>query len=165
MKPHRREFLTTLTAAATSAFLPSTREAAAQTPHITEGLLPPKGETVLGFGGFFFRAHDPNTLAEWYRDHLGIPTSPQKPTDPIWTEQPGPTLFTPFPETTKYFGDPAKQFMLNFRVRDLKAMTAQLEACGIEVKQLGGSATTGYFAHLHDPEGNPIELWQTGTGK
>ncbi len=80
--------------------------------------------------------------------------------DPVWTQQAGTTLFTPFPETTKYFGDPAHQFMLNFRVRDLKKMTAQLEAAGIEVKQLGGDPTTGYFAHLHDPEGNPLELWQ-----
>jgi glyoxylase I family protein len=38
-------------------------------------------------------------------------------------------------------------------------MVAQLKAAGIEVKVYPADAT-GHFAHLHDPEGNPIELWQ-----
>ena len=50
---------------------------------------------------------------------------------------------------------------LNLRVRDLDAMVAQLRAAGIEVE--GGPQRTspyGRFARTHDPEGNPIELWQ-----
>ena len=27
---------------------------------------------VLGIGGVFFRAHDPDALTAWYRDMLGI---------------------------------------------------------------------------------------------
>ncbi|MYK97953.1 MAG: VOC family protein, partial [Gemmatimonadetes bacterium] len=27
---------------------------------------------VQGFGGFFFRAEDPEGLTKWYQDHLGI---------------------------------------------------------------------------------------------
>jgi glyoxylase I family protein len=168
MKQPRREFLTTLTAAATSAFLPSTLATAEQAPAPSAATptIAPVKETVLGFGGFFFRANDPKALGQWYQDHLGIPITPQQMSDPVWTQQAGTTLFTPFPETTKYFGDPAKQFMLNFRVRDLDKITAQLEAAGIPVKRMpGGDATYGYFAHLHDPEGNPIELWQAPTEK
>ena len=49
--------------------------------------------------------------------------------------------------------------MLNFRVRDLDKMAAQLRAAGIEIK-LYPPDPTGRFARVHDPEGNPIELWQ-----
>ena len=29
-------------------------------------------ERVTGIGGIFFRAKDPETLARWYQEHLGI---------------------------------------------------------------------------------------------
>ena len=50
--------------------------------------------------------------------------------------------------------------MVNFRVRDLEKMAAQLRAAGIEIKIDPQSDPNGRFARLHDPEGNPIELWQ-----
>jgi predicted enzyme related to lactoylglutathione lyase len=49
--------------------------------------------------------------------------------------------------------------MVNFRVADLKAMVAQLRAAGVTVQE-PESYPNGDFARLHDPEGNPIELWQ-----
>lgn len=156
MNKQRRELLTALTAAAGSALLPSSLAAAEQTPSPS----PSAKETVTGIGGFFFRAHDPNALGQWYQDHLGIFVTPKALNDPVWTQQAGQTVFSPFPETTKYFGDPAKQWMLNFRVRDLDRMAAQLEAAGITVKVDPTTYPNGRFAHLHDPEGNPIELWQ-----
>ena len=116
-------------------------------------------EKVAGIGGFFFRAHDPAALGRWYLEHLGISLTPTSLGAPVWQQEAGPTVFTPFPETTKYFGDPQKMWMLNFRVRDLEKMAAQLRAAGIEVK-VSPSDAGGRFAHLHDPEGNPIELWQ-----
>ena len=30
------------------------------------------GMAVLGMGGLFFRAHDPDALNAWYRTHLGV---------------------------------------------------------------------------------------------
>ncbi len=117
-------------------------------------------EKVLGIGGFFFRAKDPKALALWYQEHLGILTVPTKDGETAWQQEAGTTAFTPFPETSKYFGDPQKVWMLNFRVRDLDKMAAQLQAAGIEVKVNPESYPYGRFARLHDPEGNPIELWQ-----
>lgn len=117
-------------------------------------------EKVTGIGGFFFRAKDPAALAKWYEEHLGINPSPTSLDSQVWTQQAGQTIFTPFPETTKYFGDPAKQWMMNFRVRDLGKLAAQLTAAGIPVKMYPESEGTGRFARIHDPEGNPIELWQ-----
>jgi glyoxylase I family protein len=110
-------------------------------------------EKVTGIGGFFFRAKDPKALALWYEQHLGIEK-------PAWEQEAGTTAFAPFPETSNYFGDANKSWMLNFRVRDLDKMAAQLEAAGIAVKIDPQSNPYGRFARLHDPEGNPIELWQ-----
>ena len=156
MKAQRREVLGVLAAAAGCALLAGPFAVAEQTP----AEFPSKKESVSGIGGFFFRARDPKVLAQWYQDHLGISVTPQKIHDPVWRQQAGPTVFSAFPETTKYFGDLSKQWMINFRVNDLDKLTAQLEAAGIAVKVDPTAYPNGRFAHMHDPEGNPIELWQ-----
>ena len=117
-------------------------------------------EKVTGIGGFFFRAKDPDGLGRWYQQHLGITLTPTKYDDPVWQQEAGPTVFSPFPEKTDYFGDSSKVWMVNFRVRDLDKMAAQLRAAGITVKIDPQTYPNGRFAHLRDPEGNPIELWQ-----
>lgn len=117
-------------------------------------------ERVAGIGGLFFRAHDPAALGEWYLQHLGIALTPTSEGAPVWEEEAGPTVFSPFPETTKYFGDAQKVWMVNFRVRDLDKMVVQLQRAGIDVKVDPQPYPNGRFARLHDPEGNPIELWQ-----
>ena len=50
--------------------------------------------------------------------------------------------------------------MINFRVRSLSAIIAQLEAAGIAVELDTQDYPNGRFARLYDPEGNPIELWE-----
>jgi glyoxylase I family protein len=80
--------------------------------------------------------------------------------DPVWQQEAGPTVFSPFPETSDYFGDAHKLWMVNFRVRDLDKMAAQLRAAGIAVEIDPQSYPNGWFARLQDPEGNPIQLWQ-----
>lgn len=117
-------------------------------------------EKVTGIGGLFFRAHDPATLARWYQEHLGVAPVPSSNGESAWQQEAGPTAFSPFPETSDYFGDPHRAWMVNFRVRDLDKMVAQLRAAGIEVKVDPQAYPYGRFARLHDPEGNPIELWQ-----
>jgi predicted enzyme related to lactoylglutathione lyase len=118
-------------------------------------------EKVAGIGGLFFRAHDPKALRIWYQQHLGISLTPSSPGEHAWEQEAGPTAFTPLPETTKYFGDAQKVWMVNFRVRDLDKMAAQLRAAGIEITVDPQTyPNVGRFARLHDPEGNPIELWQ-----
>ena len=153
----RREMLEALGGAAGYALLPNGHLSAEQLPSASNQA---EKERVTGIGGFFFRAHEPKTLAQWYQDHLGITLTPQSTGDPVWSPQGGPTSFTPFPEKTNYFGDATKQWMMNFRVGNLDRLTAQLQAAGIPVKVDGTSYPYGRFAHLHDPEGNPIELWQ-----
>jgi predicted enzyme related to lactoylglutathione lyase len=62
---------------------------------------------------------------------------------------------------TDYFGSRAQQSMLNFRVRDLDAMLAQLRAAGADVaNETQDMEGVGRFGWVTDPEGKRIELWQ-----
>jgi predicted enzyme related to lactoylglutathione lyase len=114
-------------------------------------------ERVLGIGGVFLRAADPAALTAWYRDCLGLDADEQG----SWTQDAGPTVFAAFERDTDYFGSPAQQSMLNFRVRDLDAMLAQLRARGADVaaetQEMEG---VGRFGWVTDPEGHRLELWQ-----
>lgn len=116
-------------------------------------------ERVQGFGGFFFRSDAPEALAAWYRDTLGIDLVPTSQDQQPWMAQGGATVFAPFKADTDYFAAD-KAFMLNFRVADLDAMVAQVRAAGVAVEMKGEMPGIGRFAHLADPEGTPIELWE-----
>jgi predicted enzyme related to lactoylglutathione lyase len=109
---------------------------------------------VTGIGGFFFRSDDPDALATWYRTHLGVGGYD-------WTQAAGPTVVAPFPRSSDYFAAD-KPWMLNLRVSDLDALLSELAAAGVAIVanpewDAGGM---GRFARIHDPEGNPIELWE-----
>jgi len=117
-------------------------------------------ERVTGIGGFFFRARDPQALKAWYQQHLGVVQGEDGNEDEPWRQEAGPTAFQPFPADTDYFGRPEQMWMLNLRVRNLDAMVAQLREARIEVSVDPENYPYGRFARIHDPEGNPIELWQ-----
>ena len=117
-------------------------------------------EKVLGIGGLFFRAEDPKALARWYAEHLGVDEVPRSYEDACWQQQAGATVFAPFDRKSDYLGPSQQQWMINFRVADLNAMVAQLEQAGIPVDVANEDYPNGRFAHLKDPEGNPIELWE-----
>ena len=114
-------------------------------------------ERVLGIGGYFLRAADPVALNAWYRDALGLDADENG----LWQPGAGPTVFAAFESGTGYFGASTQQTMLNFRVRDLDAMLAQLKDRGADVadepQEMEG---VGRFGWVTDPEGNRIELWQ-----
>jgi predicted enzyme related to lactoylglutathione lyase len=174
MSFQRRQFLQILSCAFGSSFILAQNEVAmaAQNPAQPASPAPlvkatakhesggTEMEKVAGIGGLFFRAHDPKALGNWYLQHLGIALTPTGEGGTVWQQEAGPTVFSPFPEKTGYFGDPTKVWMVNFRVHDLDKMVAQLRSAGIEVKDPETYPKIGRFARLHDPEGNPIELWQ-----
>ena len=117
-------------------------------------------EKVTGIGGVFFRARDHEALQAWYRDYLGVTMMPTSYGQRPWHQAAGPTVWGPFPHASEYFGNPQKVWMVNFRVDDLNAMVSQLRAGGITVDVDPDTHPNGRFARTHDPEGNPIELWQ-----
>lgn len=120
-------------------------------------------EKVKGIGGLFFRARDPVALTAWYRDVLGIDPAPTDMETPPWMPEGGVTVFAPFSADTDYF--PAtQQAMFNFRVGDMDAMLEQVRAAGAEPYNEQTMDGIGRFAHIRDPEGNAIELWQPIAG-
>ncbi|MBB5716081.1 VOC family protein [Sphingomonas aerophila] len=121
---------------------------------------------VLGIGGLFFRARDPDALSAWYREHLGVGAGcaapgAGEPDEWMWRVEGGPVVFAPFKADTDYFAA-EKSFMLNLRVSDLEGLLGTLRAAGVEIitDPSWNSPETGQFARIHDPEGNAIELWQ-----
>jgi predicted enzyme related to lactoylglutathione lyase len=112
---------------------------------------------VMGIGGVFFRANDPGALQDWYSKRLGVTLDDGYQ----WMQQAGPTVFMPFPKDSDHF--PAdRQWMINFRVSDLDGLLASLRAAGTAVvtNPEWDTPETGKFARVHDPEGNPVELWE-----
>lgn len=121
-------------------------------------------EKVTGIGGFFFRSKDRQALNRWYEEHLGVARVPESYDAEPWSQQAGPTAWCAFAHDTTMFGRPEQQWMVNFRVRDLEAMVAQLRAAGIAVEVDPEVYPNGVFAQLADPEGNPIQLWEPREG-
>lgn len=115
---------------------------------------------ILGIGGFFFRAHDPAALGQWYFDNFGINKVASSYNAPVWQQAAGATAFAPFPHDTQYFGRAEQGWMLNFRVADLDTAIDALRERGIDVELDPETYPNGRFARLYDPEGNPIELWE-----
>jgi len=100
-----------------------------------------------------------------YRDNLGLPIEeawggavfPWQENDPRGDAH---TVWSPFAADTDYFAPSTKDFMVNFRVRDLRAMLDQLRANGCEVDDRVEESEFGKFGWVMDPEGNRVELWE-----
>lgn len=101
-------------------------------------------------------------MSHWYRDHLGVDSIDGQA---VWQQEPGPTIFSPVdPDATYYFAGPQQPVMVNFRVRDLDAMVAQLKAAGAAVDdEIEIEQGAGRFAWVTDPEGNQVQLWEPET--
>ncbi len=108
---------------------------------------------VIGVGGVFFKSKDSGALTKWYSEVLGmqledwggIVLRPE-----AMASHPGAaTVFSPFKHDTDYFSPSTKEFMINLAVDDLDGILANFP-----------EEANGKFAHIMDPEGNKIELWQ-----
>lgn len=119
-------------------------------------------EKVTGIGGVFFKSNNPSKLSKWYEDYLGVQMPPASYDDADWHQQAGPTVFAPMAINSEHFQEGAV-LSINFRVTNLEAMCAQLEAAGIKVKIDPETYPNGRFASLNDPEGNQIQLWEVYT--
>lgn len=125
---------------------------------------------VKGIGGLFFRARDPDALSRWYRERLsvgaGCRAEDDGPADQwTWQVAAGPLVFAPFKADTDYFSAD-RQFMINLRVEDLDAALAPFREAGEDIitKDEWDDPAVGRFARVHDPEGNPVELWEPPKG-
>ena len=117
---------------------------------------------VTGLGGFFFKTEDPKKAKDWYKNHLGLNTDDYGCTF-WWKDEKGnkcSTQWSPFKNDTKYFEPSKKEFMMNFRVENLKELLEVLKGEGVTVVGEMEEYEYGKFGWILDPEGNKIELWE-----
>lgn len=119
---------------------------------------------VTGIGGIFFKTKDPKKMREWYAQNLGLTTNEYGALFEFrlsdQPEQKGYLQWSPMAEDSDYFEPSKREFMINYRVADLESLLEELRAAGVPVAGEIESYDYGKFAHILDPEGNKIELWE-----
>lgn len=119
---------------------------------------------VLGLGGLFFKARDPEAMKEWYTRVLGLDVASWGGTwfpAEDFAAQPGAgTVLNIMKESTDHIAPSTNEFMFNLLVDDLDGVLARCKQNGVEPIKLYPEDATGRFAHILDPEGRKIELWQ-----
>ena len=120
---------------------------------------------VTALGGIFIKCDDPAAQRAWYNRHLGLQTDDYG-TSFEWRkadapEEKGYTVWSTFKRDTDYFAPSEKEFMLNFRVEDLENLLVALREEGVTIVGEMQVYEYGKFAHIIDPEGTKIELWES----
>lgn len=116
---------------------------------------------VRGVGGLFFKCQNPEQLAVWYKQYLGIEMD--GPTygmfNPSQAQPMDRTVWSTFAADSDYFSPSEQRFMFNFIVDDVEAMLAQVVEGGAQ--QVGEVVKESYgdFGWFTDPEGFKVELW------
>jgi len=119
---------------------------------------------VTGIGGVFFASDDPSTMQNWYSDNLGIALDPygsvfefRNGNNP---DEINYLRWSLFKKDSEYLKPSKKEFMVNYRVQNLEGLVDQLKQNGISILDTIAIYEYGKFAHIMDPEGNKIELWE-----
>jgi predicted enzyme related to lactoylglutathione lyase len=124
---------------------------------------------VTGIGGIFFKSESPERLYAWYEKHLGIQRAPDGsgaifPRRGADGNADGMTVWSVFPQSTKYFDPSPSPFMINYCVEDLDALLEELKKEGVTIDPHREDYDYGRFAWIMDPDGNRIELWEPSSG-
>ncbi len=121
---------------------------------------------VIGIGGIFFYADDPNETRKWYSEILGLELNDWGATsfesrminnpDKISTLQ-----WKPFEKGDEYFSPSKKSFMINYQVQNIDGLVEQLKTKGVRIlDDITVYNGIGKFVHIMDDEGRKIELWE-----
>ena len=124
---------------------------------------------VTGIGGVFFRSKNPEAIAKWYEEHLGISIGEDNSFSFEWKEvddpqETGYTVWAPFKHDTKYFDPSNSEFMVNYRVDNLEELIRQLGKEGVTIVGEIEAYEYGKFGWIMDPDGRKIELWEPVKG-
>lgn len=125
---------------------------------------------VAGIGGTFIYSTDPEKLATWYKEHLGIPFVEMQEYDARFyafqfreldnRDQVRSTTWSINRAKSRPDMKPDDRvFTINYRVYDMASLIEKLKAANIEVKG-PEDYPEGKFAWIKDLDGNPIELWE-----
>jgi predicted enzyme related to lactoylglutathione lyase len=123
---------------------------------------------VTGIGGIFFKSPDPEALAAWYRDHLGLDVTEWGGAIFQWgtpDNEKGMTIWSVFAQDSDKMAPSSAPFMINFRVANLDALLPALRAEGCNVVGEPEDSEFGKFGWVIDPDGNKVELWEPPAGQ
>ncbi len=70
------------------------------------------------------------------------------------------TIWSVFPDNTKYFLPSPAPFMINYIVEDLDGLLERLEQSGVSIDPKRDNFDFGRFAWIYDSDGNKLELWE-----
>jgi len=119
-------------------------------------------EKVTGIGGVFFKTEDPEKTRLWYKKHLGFNIDTYGST--FWwkdkNHQTATTQWSPFTKESNYFNPSKKDYMFNYRVKNLDQLLIDLKNEGIEIIDKPEIFSYGKFAWIMDLDGNKVELWE-----
>lgn len=122
-----------------------------------------KGKAT-GIGGIFFKTNDVAATKDWYKEHLGLNTDEYGAVFRFRkAEEPNKTAYlqwSPFPQSSDYFGHESQSFMINYRVSDIENLVDNLRKAGVTICNEISFYDYGKFVHIMDHEGRRIELWE-----
>src|SRR5262245_42752924 len=119
---------------------------------------------VLGVGGVFFKSRNEAALRDWYSRVLGLSYEdwggvifrPEHAAN-----QPGAaTVFASFKADTDYVEPSTREFMINLMVDDMDGVLARCAQHGVTPLRRMDDEPNGRFAHILDPDGLKLELWE-----
>lgn len=119
---------------------------------------------VTGIGGIFFSSDNPEKTREWYSENLGLEVNQwgssfefrnaNRPDEINYLQ------WSPLKQGSEYFAPSEKEFMINYRVRNLEGLVKNLRDNGVSILDSIETFEYGKFVHIMDAEGNKIELWE-----
>ncbi|PCI94873.1 MAG: glyoxalase [Flavobacteriales bacterium] len=118
-----------------------------------------------GIGGVFFKAKDPQAIKDWYNKNLGIVSDDHgclfEFYNPVNKTHKNYMQWSPFSDETTYFAPSTKEFMINYRVKNIEQLVEALKESGVTVvDSIETFGEYGKFVHVMGPENQKIELWE-----
>jgi len=120
-------------------------------------------ERAHGIGAVMIFAREPARLSQWYADHLGIPTELDESDGNYYggiENEKNSFRFGIYPGESRSESD--RPIMINYKVNSLNRIKDQLVKQGVAIERELESHGER-FLYIRDPEGNPVELWETAT--
>ena len=136
--------------------------ALSDSPEVLDWISVQSAPRTLSYGHMLMQVRDMSAAEHFYIDLLGFTVRPAKP---LADGRP----FTAFRQgialtSTAHPGDGMKRQIdhLAFEVNDVRALTARLRQSDVEFQEDLHNGPYGLTVYVTDPDGNRIELYQTG---
>lgn len=119
---------------------------------------------VTGIGGIFFLTDNPESIKEWYGQNLGLEIDDYGSVFEFRNanipDEINYLRWSPMNSESSYFQPSEKEFMINYRVQNIESLVNNLKQNGVTIINEITTYPYGKFAHIMDPDGNKIELWE-----